>query len=80
MASATEPESPGDEFKRLRVQLKLTQHATARIFGVDTSTPSRWERGQHETPTAAILTLRLAAAKSPKKVWNAIVNELGRPE
>ncbi len=63
------------EFRQLRKELGLTQHETARIFGVDTSTPSRWERGQHDTPRAAILTLRLAAAGSPKKAWESIKKE-----
>jgi DNA-binding transcriptional regulator YiaG len=68
-------ESPGTEFRRLRNLLNLTQHQTARIFGVDTSTPSRWERGQHETPRAAIIALRLAASATPKRTWQNIKNE-----
>ena len=39
-----------DEFKKIRVENKLTQSGMAKKMGVDQSQVSRWERGLQSVP------------------------------
>lgn len=61
----------GDEFRRLRKEMALTQGALAEHLGVDRVTITRWETGVHRVPEpAARLLERLqqeAKAKKRKK-------------
>ena len=49
----------GDEIKRIRKKLKLTQLEAGRIFGVGDAGFSRFERGVREPTLSTKLALRL---------------------
>jgi transcriptional regulator with XRE-family HTH domain len=48
----------GDELRTAREQTGLTQREAAERIGVDSITLSRWERGVHRPPRAALDALR----------------------
>src|SRR5207244_644957 len=60
----------GDEFKRLRGRLKLTQEQLARRLGVTTSAVSRWEAGRRRIPEPVgrllALTVELDTKQAPR--------------
>lgn len=59
----------GEELKRIRKRLKLTQAQFAELVGVTPNTVARWERGEMEMrePTARLIQSIYAAKKKPRK-------------
>jgi DNA-binding transcriptional regulator YiaG len=61
----------GDEFKRLRARLKMTQEQCAHRLGVTTSAVSRWEANRRAIPepVARLLALlvELETKQAPKR-------------
>ena len=61
-------------FKRLRLNVKLSQEQLAREIGVAVSTIRRWEKGQAE-PTMTVAQMK-AFCKAVKKSFDELPNSL----
>ncbi|PSB06561.1 XRE family transcriptional regulator [Pleurocapsa sp. CCALA 161] len=61
-------------FKRLRLNVKLSQEQLAREIGVAVSTIRRWEKGQAE-PTMTVLQMK-EFCKAVKKNFDDLPNSL----
>ena len=62
------PSLTGQELKRLRLQLGLTQKALAMRLGIQRNTVTRWEMGRHPiNPVIAIAIGAVLAAERQKR-------------
>lgn len=57
----------GDELKRRRKGLELTQEGLAKVLGVSTNTVARWERDEVPIPPYLDLAFNDLEAKAKKK-------------
>ena len=55
-----------DEFKKIRVENKLTQSGMAKKMGVDQSQVSRWERGLQSVPEWVVKLVECLFKKEAK--------------
>ncbi len=57
----------GQELKRLRLQLGLTQEALAVLLGVRRNTVTRWEMGKHPINAMTVIAINAVLSAERKK-------------
>ena len=62
----------GDDLKRKRLELGMTQVELAKVLRVDVSTVSRWERDLRSVPPHLDLALEAIATKQKKSSGNGV--------
>jgi DNA-binding transcriptional regulator YiaG len=68
LAGMQRPLSDRNEFKEVRIRLKMTQKRLGKLFGVSGHTVSRWERGITTIDGSAQIMLRIIELENEDKI------------